>query len=273
MFKFTYIDFKKITADIQQKHISAFAAQVSFYFIMSLFPMMTLVFSMLDSLKTNIPGLQIDTGIEIAVLYDSVSKIPIISFSTLLAAWSSGKTFGALKDGFQYILSDCTKTGYIRKRIGGIIISVIFSVIVSLIVIISIYGTMIIDFVFSEYRQYAQYFSIVKLIKKIFVIISLFLITFLTYRLLPDWNTDEKNIPKNKKIIFVSAVVSAVIYTYTVFFSLYIVEYSNVNIIYNNMTSLVSFMILTYGIVYVFILGFRVLVYKNNDYLCTDSNL
>lgn len=259
--------FKKITMDVRQMHMSAYAAQVSFYFIMSLFPMMILVFSILDFFAINPDDMHVFSSIGSFELHEKVPRIPIISFGTLLAAWSSGKTFGALRECFRFILNNNLSSGYIRRRIRGVVISFLFSLLISLIIIIAIFGTEITNIVLSKYCQYIEYFNVIQLIRKLFVVISLFLITLCIYRFLPEWNLDTHNqkiIPKRKHIVAVSLIASAVIYIYTVFFSLYMNEYSNMNVIYNDAASLVSFMLLTYGITFVFIIGFRILALKSN---------
>ena len=264
MFDLLYTEIKKITKDIRRKHISAFAAQVSFYFIMSLFPLMILVFAMLDSLNINM-RIYPSSVEELLKLRNDIPEIPVISFGALISAWSSGKTFTALKESFHYMLNKESKSGYIKMRIKGIAISVIFSVLISLIVIIALFGSIIINIFFSTHSQYNEYFGVIQLTKKIFTLTSLFFVAFVTYRFLPDWGVKDKNkniIPENKHIFIVSIIISLLIYIYTVFFSLYMVEYSNINIIYNNMATLVSFMILTYGVVFMFISGFLILTEK-----------
>ncbi|MBE7049567.1 MAG: YihY/virulence factor BrkB family protein [Ruminococcaceae bacterium] len=261
----THSKFKTVIKDIREKHVSAFAAQVSFYFIMSLFPMMILVFSMLYFFEIT-PGEMHDvSGNSILKFYKLIPETPIISFSTFLAAWSSGKTFVALRESFRYMMGKHSSSGYIRMRVRGVGVSVIFSMLISLIVLISIFGTAITDIILSNHQQYVEYSDIIQLIRKMFIVISLFLILFAIYRFLPEWDINNKNqkiIPKYKNIVIMAALVSAVIYAYTVFFSIYTTKYSNMNLIYYDAKTLVSFMILTYGVIFVLITGFRLLVFR-----------
>ncbi len=262
--------FKKISEKIhkighicRENHISAFASQVSFYFIMSLFPFAILVVSILNLMNVNISNFNVIYGKKLIEIQYSISNAPIISLSTVIAAWSSGKTFSALKECFQYMLNSSVSKGYFKVRFKGIIVSVVFCLIISMIIIIAMFGNSITDFLVSFFNIQLRQSKIIYLTRKIFTIISLFIIIFLTYRFLPQYE-DKKHMPKIKKCAIFSGSVSTIIYVYTVFYSAYLSEYSNMSVIYNSMTTIVSVMLLVYSIMFAIILGFKLLIYKTN---------
>lgn len=276
-----YLYFTRLIKNIRQEHIGAFAAQASFFLILSFFPMVFLCLTVLgfskngteyfSNLVTNIAPF-IEKSMIASIINDyGINKTSVISFSTLLTAWSAGKGFYALSDGFCTILGINETRNYIILRIRGLLYSVIFASVIALLFIIGVFGGSIQKIIFSLYPDYFDYFDVFSTIRTIFVLVVLFVILSLIYIFLPDWKTykERTNTCIKHRYHFICAIVSSIfIYLYTAIFSLYVNVCTAYNHIYGGINAFISVMLWIYGSMYILILGFRLSVHlsKKRNY-------
>lgn len=272
---------KNIFVNIRREHIGAFAAQSAFFLIMSFFP---LIFLVLTVLKT-------DTGFahrlsEItSAVFPYVNKdfikqiflgiahrpVSLISFSTLLAAWSAGKSFYALSEAFRCILSANTDKNYIFLRLRGLLFSVGFVFIIAVLFIVGVFGENINNILYKYFSAYRHYAYLIMPLRKFFVIFALFVVVSLLYIFLPDSTVcpkNKKNIIRHCICAFVSAIV---IYLYTVLFSAFADIYIKYKGLYGGISTFISVMLWLYGSMYIIIIGFRLSVLGRSKHLLVTS--
>ena len=265
---------KRITVNIRSEHIGAFAAHSSFFLMMSFFPM---VFLVLTILKINKNDAERFTNIIIGLIpyvnktfvqniFESFTfrSISAISVTTVLIAWSAGKSFYALSEAFHSILSVKEKHSYFILRIRGLIYSLVFAFVIALLFFISVFGDNLHSFVLAYYPSYSPFTYLISGIRKFFVIFVLFINFGLIYIFLPDRSSYCVSI---KKPIFVkhhltsAFIASIVIYAYTAVFSVFADIYIKHNHIYGGLAAFISLMLWIYGSMYILILGFRLSVF------------
>ena len=260
---------KTILINIRNEHIGAFAAQSSFFFIMSFFPMVFLVLTVLKISGNNterftniilniIPYVNREFNQNIFEGF-TFKPIPVISVTTILIAWSAGKSFYALSEGFHSILSVKETHNYFVLRIRGLVYSLVFAFVIALLFFISVFGDGIHSIVLAYYPTYSPFTYLISGIRKSFIIFVLFINFALIYFFLPDRSCLEKNITKKTylKINLISAlIVSIVIYFYTAAFSVFAGIYIKHNHIYGGLAAFISLMLWIYGSMYILILGF-----------------
>lgn len=277
--KYIYKEVKRVIKNIRNEHIGAFAAQSSFFFIMSFFPLTFLVFTVLkisrngaknfsDLLCKIIPYSDYNTVKEIFdnFVFNSTS---VISVTTLLTAWSAGKGFYALTEGFHSVLSIGEKRNYIFLRARSLVYSIAFSVIIALLFVIGVFGKSIQNTLLKNHPHYFDYTYLITCVRVFFIVFILFAILILLYSFLPDWKsyTDSgKNKCKLKYRIFSALVSSMSIYIYTIIFSVYSRTFMDYNNIYGGISAFISIMLWLYGSMYIIILGFRLSMYLNGEF-------
>lgn len=265
---------KDILLNIRSEHIGAFAAQSSFFLIMSFFP---LAFLVITVLKLSPNGVQGFTNVICNIIpyanraflegiFDNFVFKPtsVISVSTLLTAWSAGKSFYSLSEAFRSVLGVTESKSYFLLRFRSLIVSVVFAVVIAVLFFTGVFGDNIHYLVLSYYPAYFNYTYLISGIRKIFIVFILFVILSLLYIFLPDWNTYTARGEKKVRIRYhlASAILSSVIiYSYTIIFSVFADIYVKYNDIYGGISALISVMLWIYGSMYILILGFRFSVF------------
>lgn len=240
---------KRILLNIRREHIGAFAAQSAFFFMMSFFPLMFLISTIMEVSQNGAES--------------------IFAFSTLFTAWSAGKGFYALAEGFHSILSIHEKRNYIVLRIRGLFCSVAFAIIIAALFFIGVFGGTIWHNITNLYPGYGVYTSLFSVLRGLFIVFVLFVILSLIYNFLPDWSSYEDCGGSDIKRRFhcISAFSASLsIYLYTVIFSFYTDIFMENTATYGGFSALVPVMLWVYGSMYIIILGFRLSVYMNMIY-------
>lgn len=276
--KYVYSKSKTILTNIRNEHIGAFAAQSSFFFMLSFIPLIFLVLSVLKITKNGMNNFyDILFGIIPNSSHSIVKKLlnnflfsstSVVSFTTLLAAWSSGKGFYALTEGFHSVLRIKEKRNYFLLRLRSLVYSLMFSVVIAVLFVIGVFGKKIQYAIIKNNYLYFDYTYLISLVRVFFVVAMLFVILFLLYSFLPDWKAyaDRGKTKFKKKFRGFSALVSSmVIYIYTVIFSMYSNTFVNYNNVYGGVSAFISVMLWLYGTMYIIVLGFRLCLYLSND--------
>jgi len=258
----------KIIKAINKAHIGAFAAQSAFFMILSFLPLAELV-----SCFLRLSGVEFDLLGKLIMPYDyDVSLTGVISFGTLFVAWSAGRAFHALSEGFQSVLAFASPSGYFKKRLRSLVLSVAFAALISMLTIIGLFGNNMFLIFTKAFPGLFKYYFLLNIIKTLFLPAVLFVIITFLYRLLPNWETDGKrrrNPIKLKHTLVSSLGSSGVICVFTFGFSVYITNFTNYRAVYGAMASLVCVMLWLYGTMYAVIIGFGLSVFlsRNNHSL------
>ncbi len=268
---------RSILSNIRREHISAFAAYSAFFLLLSFLPMVVLVLSI-------VKATDVDTSVVHGMLksYTAARQnhlmeyllkdIPmyppaIISFSTLFTAWSAGKAFHALSQGFGSVLKTESQKSYFFLRLRSLIYSLLFAILFVFIIILGLFGNHVGILIANVFPKYYSWYTFASSIRTIFTLSVLFGVIALIYRFVPDWESALENSssqkPKIKSICF-SAFLSAVaIHGYTFLFSIYVTIVSQKSNVFGGMSTLAAILLWLYGTLYIILLGFRLSVYFN----------
>lgn len=257
-----------IVKNIKRDHIGSFAAFSSFFLVLSFFPMIFLIITLIKLSSNNaekfiniiyniLPYINKDY---INAIFNDFNFKPssVISLSTVFTAWSAGKSFYALSEGFHSILDVNETRSYLTLRIRYLIFAFSFAVLISVLFFIGVFG--------GEIRLVPSYSYIMIGLQKLFFVITIFIILSLLYVFLP-----AKNILLNKlslkNHLIASGLSSVLIYVYTVLFSLFAGIYIKYSSFYGGIAAFTTAMLWIYGSMYIILLGFRFSVFlsqKNN---------
>lgn len=250
---------------VRRAHIGSFAAYSSFFLVLSFFPMIFLIITLIK-LSSNNAGKFINILYNIlpyinkdyinAVFNDfSFKPSSVISFSTLFTAWSAGKSFYALSEGFHSILGIKEKRNYLTLRIRYLLFSLSFAALISVLFFIGVFG--------GKIRLASSYSYIMLVLQKLFFVLVIFIILSILYVFLPTKNTSPNKL-KLKNHLIASAASSFLIYIYTVLFSVFAGIYIKYSSFYGGIAAFTTAMLWIYGSMYIILLGFRFSVFLSS---------
>ena len=248
-----------LTENIKKKHIAAYAAQAAFFLVLSFFPMISLIITIIKlnggahhsftRLVVNILP-YVNKEYIMSILEDFTFRpSSVISFSTIVAAWSSGKSFYSLSEAFVAILNAKKDRGYFFLRIRSLLFSFVFAACVSFLFFIGVFGGKINDYILFYFPHYPYFVDIVR---NIFIIFVLFTILSVIYIFLPQ----KERSGGIKHYLLAAFLSSCIIYVYTAAFSLFADIYIKYSSFYGSIATFISAMLWIYGSMYIIIIGF-----------------
>lgn len=145
---------KKWIHQLQEMHISTHAAHACYFIVLSVFPMLVLMFGLLrytalqpDDLMDLISGLLPDALLPhawklISSAYHNTSRI-VISVSALTALWSAGRGIYGLQAGLNAIYGVQEDRGWLQTRIICAAYTFLFILVLLLTLILNVFGSTI----------------------------------------------------------------------------------------------------------------------------------
>ena len=250
---------KKGFSIIEKSYISEYAAQCSFFIILSFIPFVILLLTLIQYLGLNketlftiissiIPNSINTTVLDIIqeIHSKSISTIPI---SIVFIIWSSGRGFFALCKGLNSIYQVQKKYNYFSLKARSIVCTIGFILIIILTLIILVFGSNINIYINNSSPNSAKVTNVLLYLGKAIVFILSFIIFMLIYRF----------VPKHKmkfRYQAPGAIFSAVgWYTISKIFSLYIVRSSGYSIIYGRLKTIMLLFVWIYLCIYILLLG------------------
>lgn len=257
-----------IVKNIKRDHIGSFAAFSSFFLVLSFFPMIFLIITLIKLSSNNaekfiniiyniLPYINKDY---INAIFNDFNFKPssVISLSTVFTAWSAGKSFYALSEGFHSILGVKENRSYLTLRMRYLVFAFSFAVLISFLFFIGVFG--------GKIRLISSYSYIMLLLQKFFFVLVIFIILSILYVFLPTKNILSNKL-RVKNHLIASASSSVLIYIYTVLFSVFAGIYIKYSSFYGGIAAFTTAMLWIYGSMYIILLGFRFSVFlskKNN---------
>lgn len=258
MMKKIMLLWKKFSMEINECHISAYAASAAFFMFLSLIPILLLVCSivpytpiteadlmegMAQILPTSLVPLAVST---IADVYD---KSPaVISVSALVTVWSAGKGMLAIIRGLNAIHRATKPQNYIFQRIRASIYTVIMLVMILISLLLGVFGETIGNML---KRRFPDIISIKPLFSNLRILLIL-AVLMLFFTALFTWIPSVKLDWKTQ--ITGAAFVSLAWSVFSYVFSVYVSNFAG-NSIYGNMTTIVMLMLWFYFIFYLLFMG------------------
>lgn len=244
---------------IEKSYISEYAAQCSFFIILSFIPFIILLLTLIqylgldkETLFTIISSI-IPTDINNTVLdiiQEVYSKsIGTISISIVFILWSAGRGFFALCKGLNSIYKVPKKYNYFSLKAKSLVCTVGFILVIVLTLIILVFGSNIKAFMNGQFPQIAKTTNLFLYMGKLIVFLLSFIIFMLIYRFVPNHKMKFKyQMP--------GAIFSAVFwYTISKIFSFYVEKTSGFSAIYGSLTTVMLLFIWIYLCIYILLLG------------------
>ncbi len=247
--------------EIEERHVGAYAAQSAYFIMLSFFPLIILLLSLIQY-----------TGIGKADLYSLVQTvIPVgfqswligiidemyshtvstVSISALVTAWSAGKSFMALNRGMDNICRVQKRSNYVTQRLRGAAFAILFVALLLMTLVLVVFGNSIHELL-EHSMPFIATFSRIILSFRLVLVLAVF-ITFFAglYKILPS-----------RRAAFLGQLPGAVfaavgLYLFSFGFSIYI-EYGNAFNMYGSLTTMVLIMFWLYFVMYIILIGLEI---------------
>lgn len=243
---------------IKKHNISEYAAQGSYYIILSFIPFIILLLTMIQyigidkqnlyfMIQTIVPKNMNETIV--GIIQEVYSKsIGTISISGLIVIWSAGKGFYSLGKGLEEINEKKEKTTYIFLKIRAIICTIIFSFLIIAALILLVFGKILSSFIENKFNN-INIFNFIFKIKDFGVTICLFIFLILIYKYIP------KNKNKLRQHIPGAAIASVGWIILSKIFSIYLTIFKGFSVMYGSLTTIVLIMMWVYLCIYTILIG------------------
>lgn len=245
------INLKNIISKISGDNITGYAAQSSFFMILSIIPFLMVLMSMIRYLPfTAADILSIIEEIMPSQLYPYVSDIvfdlydnsslTLTSITALGVLWATGKGFMSIMRGLNQIYEVERKKNWLLQRIISTLYSLIFMASIILTMITVVFGNRLLQFLGIYFPSISILFSAILNNKLLFTLCIMLLIMLLMYRFVPNRKTNfARELP--------GAAMSALSwYGFSILFSLYVDYFPNFSNMYGSLTTLIISLIWIY---------------------------
>ena len=258
---------KKIGDD----HVAAFSAQAAFFIIISFFPFIMLLLSIVryfpfeKSTVMRIFTQIFPSGINsliisiIEEIYAITSSGTLISITAITALWSAGKGFLAIMRGLNSVYEIKETRNYIFLRITSTVYTLIFALMVIASMVLFVFGNRLYLWVELRVPAFKGMALLIISFRTIVGLVIMLVFFLVIYVVIPNRKTKIMNeLPG-------AMVCSAGWMGFSYAFSYYI-DHSNYSSMYGSLTTIVLFMLWMYFCMYILFIGAEInLVFENKN--------
>ena len=261
-----------LVKDVMDDSVSAYSAQAAFFIIISAFPMIMLLLTMLKFLPYFSGGVPL---IRISFLPDDVNAFVqtmlqeiinnstnmVISISAITAVWSSSTGIYSIMLGLTAAYSIKETRGYIRMRSLAILYTLVFLVMIIAALGVLVFGNSIYHALINYLPFAASNLTIIsKGVRWLLGFAVLVLFFVISYIAVPDRkSTVMEELP--------GALVSAVGWVgFSYLYAFYIEHFGNYANVYGSLTAVVLLMLWLYFCMFIMLVGAEVNVAWNSTY-------
>ncbi len=274
MVKSTFCLIGLLSRKIRDDHIAAFSAQAAFFIIISFFPFIMLLLSivkyfpieeesMFRLLSQAFPT-TVNSLIEsiISEIYRVAASTTLISATIVSTIWSSGKGFLAIMKGLNSVYEiNETRHGLLLRAMAALY-TLIFAIIVIATMILFVFGNRLYFWIEHRFPVIEDTAFLIISLRTIVGLITLIIFFLLIYIVIPNRKTKiMRELP--------GAMICAVGWMgFSYAFSYYIDNFSNYASMYGSLTAIVLFMLWLYFCMYILFLGAEFnLLFENKSFI------
>lgn len=244
--------------DMEKCHVGAYAAQSSYFIILSFLPLIIMVLSLVQYTGIGKADLYrliqdfVPLGFQswlIGIINEMYSHtVATVSISALVTVWSAGKSFMALNRGMNSICKVEKNPNYLLLRLRGAFFALIFVMLIVATLVLIVFGNSIHE-LFAKYLPFVAIFTRILLSFRLVLMLAVFTGFFVVlYKILPS-----------RKAGFIEQLPGAIFaalgwYLFSFGFSIYI-EYSHAFNMYGSLTTLILLMFWLYFVMYIVLIG------------------
>lgn len=256
--------FKELYSRVGRHHLTAFSAQMAYFFVLSIFPFLIFLFAILSRLELayslmSSPNFDFIPQAALAIVQEYIKNNlaadsgSVLSVSILAALWSASKAVGAL----QRALNSAFEVGGRKSPLAAIGLSLAFTLGLSLAVVVMLILPSLSNRVIDAIRVYIPipeaFVTLFMYIRWTLVIAVPFMVLSQMYQHLP-----------NLKLKFMETLPGTVFSYFgwiglSFLFSFFIQNFSNISLVYGSLAAVVVLMIWFYFTGMILMLGGEVI--------------
>lgn len=254
---------RRIVSQIADDKVTVYAAQASFFVIISAVPFLSLLISIVGIvLPADLP--EIFTGLPLpegfAAVFESIAddlrtapNVPLLSVSAVTTLWSASRGISAIRSGLERVYRAGRSKGFLSHRIKSLVSTLVFIAVITAAVTLMLFG----DFVGEWLRPGSTALSdaVLRLRTPLFIAALCILFTVM-YSSTARRSTRVKNgiLPHLPGAVFSS--VGWTLFSY--FYSLYITHFPGASYIYGSLAAICLIMLWLYFCMIILLLGAEV---------------
>ena len=263
---------------ISADNIGSFAASAAYFFILSFFPLVMLLMSLLrytnltrdqltDMLADVIPAEM--HSIMVNIISEVYGKTALtVSLSALVILWTAGKGFMALKSGMDVAVGASKKHNYFWLRVLGTINAILLMTVILAALALGVFGQMLEELLEKHISFHGDFVLFVVTFRKVIMLAGFGLLFTISYRFTPGWRRSSRFTGKRVRILSLlpGALVSSVgWHLYSALFSYYLRCSRGFENMYGSLATLIGAMFWLYGCIYLILIGLEINVYLMKD--------
>ncbi len=263
-----------LSKKIRDDHIAAFSAQAAFFIIISFFPFIMLLLSivkyfpieeesMFQLLSQAFPT-TVNSLIEsiISEIYRVAASTTLISATIVSTLWSAGKGFLAIMKGLNSVYEINETRHNLLLRAMAALYTLIFAIMVITTMLLFVFGNRLYFWIEHKIPVIKETAFLIISLRTIVGLVTLIIFFLLIYIVIPNRKTKVLNeLPG-------AMICSAGWMGFSYAFSYYIDNYSNYASMYGSLTAIVLFMLWLYFCMYLLFLGAECnLLFENKAFI------
>ncbi len=262
-----------LSRKIRDDHVAAFSAQAAFFIIISFFPFIMLLLSIIKYFPIEEENLRllsqafptaVNSLIEsiISEIYRTAASTTLISATIVTALWSAGKGFLAIMKGLNSVYEINETRHFFHLRIIAALYTLIFAVMVITTMILFVFGNRLYFWIEQKFPLIEETAFLIISLRTIVGLITLLVFFLLIYIVIPNRKT------KIMHELPGAMLCAAGWMGFSYAFSFYIDNFSNYASMYGSLTAIVLFMLWLYFCMYLLFLGAEFnLLFENKTFL------
>ena len=254
-----YQKMQSFTNELNEKHVSAYAAKTAYFIMLSFIPILMLLFTLLQftplhkadvlSLFVGVFPSSIDPLV-ISIVDEIYGKSgTLISISAIIVLWTAGKGITAIIQGLNSVFDVKETRNYLVLRIYGAFYTVLMILAILLLLVLVVFGNKIQTNFLSNIPLIGSITGAI-LKKRYGISICLMVLIFaVIYHFMP--NTRIRFKYQLPGAVFTAASWSA----FSFVFSVYVDYFSNMSNMYGSLTTVIIVMLWLYMCMYIMLIG------------------
>lgn len=252
---------RRISAVIERDRVMVYAAQASYFVLISAAPFVMLFFLVLglvlpmspqqitDIVTAVLPEQMQEFGIQFLSEIFNRGNVPLLSVTTIFILWSASKGIRSIGNGIQNIYDENRGRGYIRNTVNSLLYTLAFIATITLSMVVLVFGSSIQKLLTEKFDP--RFEPILRLLD----LKNIIFFVMLTFLFMLSYHGLAKSAISINGQFFGAAVAAAGWLVFSWGFSIYIKYFSNYPILYGGLAALVLFLLWLYMCMVILLLG------------------
>lgn len=245
---------------IAKHHLSAYAAQAAFFTVLSFFPFIMALMSLVPFFPISIDDIN---NLIMSVIPDVFSEYispiveetlgnangTVLSVTLIFTLWCAAKGIMSMKNGFNTITNYRKSTNYFIVRITSAVYTLFFAFAIIFMIVVMLFGNRILHLLMKESEWFADIAIYFGTFRVLIVICVLLLFFIMLYKFLPDY---KANVVHCLPGAFLSTFGWIII---SLAFSMFIDNFNNFTLMYGSITGIMLTLLWLYFCMYLIFIG------------------